>query len=90
MCVATIIARRTALLTGRQVREACRLLHWDRFDLQRWTALPLTVVDRALASGDGIGETLADEIIFKNAFYRAGIEFMAESGARLRKSEASE
>lgn len=50
-------------LTGRQVREACELLRWDRYDLQRRTGLPLYVVDQVMTSETEIEATLAREIV---------------------------
>lgn len=70
-------------LTGQQVREACRLLRWSRYDLQRRTALPFHVVDRVMAVETAIEATLAREIVLKDAFHRAGIEFTPK-GPRLR------
>lgn len=68
-------------LTGEQVREACRLLRWDRYDLQRRTGLPLHVIDRVMTSEAEIEATLAREIVLKDAFHRAGIDFAPENGA---------
>ena len=72
---------------GRHIREACSLLNWNRFDLQRWTALPLVVIDRAMTSPDGFVGTLADDIIIRQALHRAGIDF-GPGGARLREKDA--
>ena len=72
------------MLTGPQIREACAVLKWSRFDLQRRTALPLVVIDRAMMSPDGAVGRLADEIVIKDAFYRAGVEFRPD-GVRLRQ-----
>lgn len=74
------------MLTGRQIREACEALGWTRLDLQAQTALSLVVIDNALASPGAIGGTLAEEIMIKEAFYRAGVEFGPE-GIRLRARE---
>ncbi len=74
------------MLTGGQIREACALLDWDRFDLQRWTALPFIVIDRAMRGSEGMIGTLVDEIIIKEAFHRAGVAFEPE-GARLREND---
>ena len=71
------------MLTGLQISEACDLLKWSRLDLQRRTALPLAVIDRALMSPDGAVGRLADEIVIKDAFYRAGVEF-GPDGVRMR------
>ena len=71
------------MLVGSKIRDACELLKWTRFDLQRRTALPLVVIDRAMMSPDGAVGTLADEIIIKDAFYRAGVEFTPD-GVTLR------
>ena len=71
------------MLTGPQIREACDLLKWTRFDLQQRTSLPLAVIDRASMSPDGAVGRLADEIVIKDAFYRAGVEF-GPDGVRLR------
>ena len=70
------------MLTGRQIRDACEALSWSRLDLQAQTALSLVVIDNAWASPEAIGGTLAEEIIIKEAFYRAGVEF-GPDGVRL-------
>lgn len=78
------------MLTGRQVREACDLLRWTRYDLQRRTGLPFHVVDRVMASQTEIEATLAREIVLKDAFSRAGVEFILEkdaAGVRLREGD---
>ena len=74
------------MLTGTQVRAACDLLKWNRYDLQRRTALPLYVIDYVTGCEDAIEATLAREIVLKDAFHRAGIEFTPD-GPRLRKME---
>ena len=66
------------MLTGREIREACELLRWTRYDMQRRTALPLVEVDLIMASAGATNISLADEIIVKEAFRRAGIEFGSE------------
>lgn len=66
------------MLTGRQIRAACALLKWDRFDLQRSTALPLFVIDRVMISPGAIAGMLADEIIIKDAFHRAGVDLRSD------------
>jgi len=71
------------VLTGREIREACELLRWTRYDMQRCTALPLVEVDLIMASAGAININLADEIVVKEAFRRAGIEFGPE-GVLLR------
>jgi len=71
------------VLTGREIREACELLRWTRYDMQRRTALPLVEVDLILASAGAININLADEIVVEEAFRRAGIEFGPE-GVLLR------
>ena len=63
------------MLTGQQIREACELLGWTRYDVQRRTALPLHVVDRMMKSQTQMEATLAREIAFKDALHRAGVEF---------------
>ena len=73
------------MLTGRQVRKACELLRWSRYDLQRWTALPLHVVDQVMMSDHAIEATLAREIVLRDALQRAGVEFTPEGGVRLGK-----
>lgn len=79
------------MLSGRQVREACELLRWTRYDLQRRTGLPFLVVDRVMSSEAEIDATLAREIVLKDAFHRAGVEFIFENGGkamvRLRRGE---
>lgn len=42
---------------------------------KRWTGLPMTIVEHSMASADGVGGTLSEEITIKDAFLRAGIEF---------------
>ncbi len=74
------------MLTGRRVREACELLRWNRYEMQRRTALPLVAVDVVMSGEDRFNGTKADEIILKEAFHRAGVEFTPE-GPRLRKVE---
>lgn len=78
--------RRSVMLTGRQMREACEALSWSPQDLQARTALSLVVIDNALASPGAIGGTLVEEIMIKEAFHRAGVEFGPE-GVRLRGRE---
>ena len=75
------------MLTGRQIRDACEALSWSRLDLQSQTALSLVLIDNALASPEAIGGTLAEEIIIKEAFYRAGVDF-GPDGVRLREPRA--
>ncbi len=72
------------MLTGDQVRQACALLKWTRYDLQRHTALRFVVIDCVLRSKDSINATLAEKIIVKEAFHRSGVEFIDE-GPRLRR-----
>lgn len=60
-------------LNGRRVREACEMLGWSRYDLQRRTALPLVAVDLLMGGEDVLNGTRADEIILKDAFHRAGL-----------------
>ncbi len=74
----TIPKGRTDVLTGREIREACELLRWTRYDMQRRTALPLVEVDLIMASAGATSISLADEVIVKEAFRRAGIEFGSE------------
>ncbi len=82
------------MLTGHQVRQTCELLGWTRYDLHRFTALPLVVIDRVMGSKARIDSTLAREIIVKEALHRAGVEFIPENGGgagvRLRKAERGE
>ena len=73
-------------LTGEQVREACELLRWSRFDLQRRTAMPLAAVDRTLASRGSLGGTLSEEIVLRDAFHRADIDFTPEGPRRRGRS----
>lgn len=77
------------MLTGRQVRQACELLRWDRYEVQRRTALPLPAVDIVTSDADHFNGTRADEIVLKDAFHRAGIEFTPE-GPRLRRAGKGE
>ena len=79
--------RESVMLTGRQMREACEALSWSPRDLEAHTALSLAVIDNALASPGAIGGTLAEEIVIKEAFHRAGVEFVPE-GIRLREPRA--
>ena len=72
------------MLTSRQIRDACEALNWTRLDLQAHTALSLVVIDNALASPEAIGGTLAEEIMIKEAFHRAGAEF-GTNGVTLRE-----
>ncbi|MGI3900098.1 MAG: hypothetical protein ACRYGP_23575 [Janthinobacterium lividum] len=44
----------------------------------------MAIVEQAMASADGVGGTVAEEIIIKDAFFRAGVEF-APDGVRLRQ-----
>ncbi|WP_237482989.1 hypothetical protein [Lichenibacterium dinghuense] len=74
-------------LTGQQVRDACQLLRWGRYDLQRRTALPLHVIDRVMAAETVIEATLVREIVLNDGFHRAGVEFAPE-GPRLREKLA--
>lgn len=74
------------MLTGSQIRNACEALSWSRLDLQAQTALPLIIIDNALASLGAIGGTIAEEIIIKEAFFRAGVEFGSESVRLGRRS----
>ena len=82
------------MLTGQHIRDACALLGWSRYDLQPQTALPLVIVDILLGSVGALNGTLADEIILKEAFHRAGVEFIpengGEAGVRLRKADKGE
>lgn len=71
------------MLTGSHLRQACELLQWDRYEMQRRTALPLFVIDLLMRSPGDLNGTRADEIILKNAFHRAGVEFISD-GPRLR------
>ena len=79
--------RESVMLTGGQMREACEALRWSPQDLEAHTALSLAVIDNALASPGAIGGTLAEEIVIKEAFHRAGVEFVPE-GIRLREPRA--
>ena len=63
------------MLTGRGIRDVCEALSWSSRDLQAQTALSQVVIDNALASPGAIGGTLAEEIVIKEAFRRAGVEF---------------
>lgn len=73
------------MLTGRQIREARRLLAWERTTMARRIALPVTVIDRAEAEDGEANITVAQEIKIKGAFEKAGIEFTVEPpGARLQ------
>lgn len=75
-------------LTGKQVREACTLLCWNRYDLQRKTALPFVVVDRSLSGEDVLDCTMAVRIILRDAFHRAGVD-LTDGQAKLREGRAS-
>ena len=72
------------MLTGRDIREARDLLGWGRYDLQRRTALPLFAVDRLTNNPGDLDGTLAEDIILREAFHRAGVEFTPD-GPRLRQ-----
>ncbi len=74
------------MLTGAQLREACDLLRWNRHHVQQWTGLPMAIVEQAMASASGVGGTLSEEIIIKDAFFRAGVDFASE-GARPRRDQ---
>ncbi len=76
------------MLTGRQIREACDLLRWDRHHMQQWTGLPMVIVEQAMASANCVGGTVSEEIIIKDAFFRAGVDF-ASDGARFRRNQPS-
>lgn len=71
------------MLTGRSIREACGILSWGRYDLQRRTALPLVYVDLLMKSTGVLDPTKADEIVLKDAFHRAGLALDA-AGAWVR------
>ena len=74
------------MLTGTQVRAACDLLRWNRYDLQRRTSLPLYVVDYVTGCEDEIEATLAREIVLKDTFRHAEVEFTPD-GPRLRQGQ---
>ena len=80
------------MLTGHQVRLACDLLKWTRYDVNRHTGLPLWMVDRILVG-------MADPDLFPgttlhSAFDQAGIEFFVADdgapGAMLREDSPTE
>ena len=70
--------------TGRRVRDACGLLGWGRYDVQRRTGLPLVAVDLLMGGADTLNGTTADATILEDAFRRAGLTLDA-SGAWVRR-----
>ena len=81
--------REAPMLTGQQARDACSLLRWTRYELNRRTALPLWIADRVFTTQGDLDVTPEEVTILSDAFDRAGVEFMAEGVdnpcARLRK-----
>ena len=80
------------MITGHQVRTACRLLQWTRHDLNRHTGLPLWMVDRIL-TGMADPDPSPDGSL-QDAFDRAGIDFIiaddGTSSATLRTAPQAE
>ena len=76
------------MITGFQARQACELLRWTRYDVNRRTALPLWVVDLILAGQNDLDVTPEESTILHDAFDLAGVDFVlddgGEQGARLR------
>lgn len=80
------------MVTGPQVRQACSLLRWTRYDLNRRTALPLWSVDIILSGRRDREITPGDSALLGDAFDRAGVEFTVGEGgageARLKRPPA--
>lgn len=73
------------MLTGPQIREARRLLNWERTIISRRVGFPVSVIDCAEACDGEANITVAQEIKIKSVFEKAGVEFTVEPpGARLR------
>ena len=74
------------MLTGRQIRDARAILHWNRNSLAKRSAVPVSVIQRA-ESDDGEADIArAHAIVIKHALVTAGVEFTPE-GPRLRDNQ---
>lgn len=80
---------RARMITGLQAREACDLLRWTRYDLNRRTALPLWLLERILSGQGDLDVTPGENTFLTDAFDRAGVEFVVggdgQQNARLKR-----
>ena len=81
------------MLTGWQIREARRLLHWRREGLVPRAGVPFSVVDRAEASDGEVRITVDQEAAIRRVFVAVEIEFgVGDDGSptvRLRRGAAA-
>ena len=74
------------MLTGRHIREARRLLRWDRGQLSRSASLTQTSVLAAESSDGAAWLTDEQEANIRRACGEAGVEFTPD-GPRLRPGQ---
>lgn len=75
-------------ITGRQIREARRLLGWRRLDLGRHSLLTVPLID-AVESSDGVAWlSHLQENALRSTLEAAGVEFIpgSDGGVRLRRA----
>lgn len=75
------------MVTGPLARQACSLLRWTRYDLNRRTALPLWSVGTILSGRRDREITPGESALLCDALDRAGVEFTAGE-VRLKRPPA--
>ncbi len=71
------------MITGSQIREARRLLDWERKVLAKRAKVQITTIARAEASEGEPAITIAHRDAIQRALEAAGVEFIPENGGEL-------
>ena len=75
------------MLTGRQIRDARAILHWNRNSLAKRSAVPVSVIQRAESDDGEVDIAIAHAIVIKHALITAGVEFTLDR-PRLRHNQS--